>query len=609
MSKKRFFRRGNTIVMVAVCMPLLLGFAALGIDVSMLYSTKAQLQRTADAAALAGALQLGNNKDGNALARSKQAVIDLGVKNEVLGQPLQFDISTDYTSGVTNFDPSTKKYVFDASTVKPNAVKVRARRTADSPSGPVPLFFAHIFGKSWSNLEATATATLIPRDIVFVMDVSGSHAFNSMLVTSKYMEIANRPVWTALWDSQYGPQQFDAQGMPLGPTFGNMRNWGDAVTGGPGVGINPNDPGLLYLPKANWSLTPQFVNQTIVEKGFAPYTANQMMTINQGATDATTYKCRVLIALGIYRYKGTGSSSSGGTIKTTDVETIVPYPSALTNPDTKCGKVGGTWEQMVDYVSTNCTQNGGMAVYDPTNYYWGDTRCQYRFGLKTWLDNILTNYRPATSSPALANSGQQPMTSVTDGVLTSIDIIRDLDSCDYVGTAAFCTQGWNPSTKPGYLSWLTDDFNTVQSQVVKLHAGMWLGATCTAGGIDEGVNVLFGCNSRAYASKVMILLTDGQPNYTKAGANSPATLGNTNTTAYKEAEASADAAAAKGVIIHTVGVGTAATDPTLAAWLKLIATKGKGTYSSATGSIDEYHALLQEIMKSLGGKRPVVLIQ
>src|SRR5258707_13661923 len=46
---------GQTIVLVAVALVSLLGMAALAIDVSTLYVAKGEMQRAADAAALAGA--------------------------------------------------------------------------------------------------------------------------------------------------------------------------------------------------------------------------------------------------------------------------------------------------------------------------------------------------------------------------------------------------------------------------------------------------------------------------------------------------------------------------------------------------------------------------
>src|SRR4029450_13005362 len=54
-AKDRPRERGVVIIYTAFFMLFLLGFVAIGIDVSKLMATRTQLQRTADAAALAGA--------------------------------------------------------------------------------------------------------------------------------------------------------------------------------------------------------------------------------------------------------------------------------------------------------------------------------------------------------------------------------------------------------------------------------------------------------------------------------------------------------------------------------------------------------------------------
>src|SRR5580765_7277098 len=53
--KPRHQHRGTVAPLTVLTMPVLLGFAALAVDIAQLCNTKAELQRAADAAALAGA--------------------------------------------------------------------------------------------------------------------------------------------------------------------------------------------------------------------------------------------------------------------------------------------------------------------------------------------------------------------------------------------------------------------------------------------------------------------------------------------------------------------------------------------------------------------------
>ena len=64
-------RRGQVIVLVAVCMAVLLGAAALSVDGGVLVAEQRRSQATADAAALAGAIELYK-------AYTKNAGVDTG---------------------------------------------------------------------------------------------------------------------------------------------------------------------------------------------------------------------------------------------------------------------------------------------------------------------------------------------------------------------------------------------------------------------------------------------------------------------------------------------------------------------------------------------------
>src|SRR4051794_2300718 len=57
-------RRGNIVAMTAVLMIVLIAFVALAVDVGYLYTVRNELQRSADAAAIAATWEL-INKDGN----------------------------------------------------------------------------------------------------------------------------------------------------------------------------------------------------------------------------------------------------------------------------------------------------------------------------------------------------------------------------------------------------------------------------------------------------------------------------------------------------------------------------------------------------------------
>ena len=64
LSRLRKKQRGSVLVMTAAMLVVLVGLAALVVDLGFLYATRVQLTNMADAAALAGVQELPRNSDG-----------------------------------------------------------------------------------------------------------------------------------------------------------------------------------------------------------------------------------------------------------------------------------------------------------------------------------------------------------------------------------------------------------------------------------------------------------------------------------------------------------------------------------------------------------------
>lgn len=619
-------RRGTVIPLVAASLTVLLGFAALAIDVGRVYDARAELQRTADASAMAAAAELGSSGEGDPLARAKVAATDYAARNEVMNEPLLLDPAADIVFGSASVSPVTGKFVFTAGGPFPNAVRVTARRATGSPSGAVPVLFANILGIESTNVAAAATAVLVPRDIVFVLDLSSSHNDDSSLVHYRLTDVHLREVWASLWDAGLAEQPTEGD-LPAGPYFGNMNTYGTAVTG-PGWDY-ASDPGLVRLKRgAAWNLTADYVSQTLNAKGYGTYTAAEMSVINSctgagtetsttNSTQKANYRRRVRVALGIDRWKsGKPGGQAGGNgdnvIDAGEVVNMIPYPSSTSNPTTKSKKIGGSWDGFIDYVSDiskadTITSDTGLSYvflkYLPSSSYYGNPDLRWRFGLKTLVDYAQDVYEDVGSSPGLTGSPEEPMLSVTTGVQASIDIIQGLEGSDLIGTAAYGTYGYGPADKSSYLNYLTDDMDAVRARVGSMQAGMWTSSTNIAQGIDKGVDVLLNSpNARSHAAKYMILLTDGKANQTRA--NPPTT---NETQARLDTLAAATEARnnhAQKIRIYCVSVGADA-DISL---MDQVAQIGGGEHFHASGDIAEYRQQLQEIFKNLGGRRPVALV-
>ncbi len=150
-SHSRETQRGTAVVLVALVLVVLLGFAALAIDVGRLVVAKQELQVVADAAALAGAARL---RQGMDVGPTTQAAVDVGSGNAVLGESLTLDPDQDVQVGA--WDSETEQIVPWSPAFTDAVVGVTARRAQGSAEGPVPMIFAGLFGLE--SVDVTAWA-------------------------------------------------------------------------------------------------------------------------------------------------------------------------------------------------------------------------------------------------------------------------------------------------------------------------------------------------------------------------------------------------------------------------------------------------------------------
>lgn len=157
---------GAVIVIIAVLTTVLIGFAALAIDIGYLMVTKNELQNVADATALAACRKLGTIYQGMTYEEQQSYVCDpetiksvareVGLKNKAATKWIAIN-DEDIVIGQWPPSPPASPFVNDLN--KPNAVRVKARRD-DKANGFIPTFFAGVFDSYLMSAEATATAAL-----------------------------------------------------------------------------------------------------------------------------------------------------------------------------------------------------------------------------------------------------------------------------------------------------------------------------------------------------------------------------------------------------------------------------------------------------------------
>jgi hypothetical protein len=200
------------LILAAVLLLLLFGLTGLALDWGYVSVVQADLQATADSAALAGVSGLVYSQN-----EARNRAIEYASKNIVDGAPvvlLPGDVEIGLWNAVTHaFTPVGPSE--DA-----HAVKVTAYRTQGRGSA-VGLFFARAIGFQTANVDTTAVAVFGSRDIITVQDLSGSMNDDSMLGTSRLSIDKVRQnlqqIYHELGDPNYGTMQYDPNYIP--PTY------------------------------------------------------------------------------------------------------------------------------------------------------------------------------------------------------------------------------------------------------------------------------------------------------------------------------------------------------------------------------------------------------
>ena len=161
--RNRARRRAATLVLAVFLMVLMLGMVAFAIDVGYIALVRTQLQVAADSSAMAAAAAMTlPQSEMVATARQYAGYHQGGGKNVQL-------TASDVEYGT--WDATSRR--FTASPTPGNAIRVTARRDASS-GGNASLFFGAVFNRLSFSSKASAVAMANPRDIAFVVDLSGS---------------------------------------------------------------------------------------------------------------------------------------------------------------------------------------------------------------------------------------------------------------------------------------------------------------------------------------------------------------------------------------------------------------------------------------------------
>ena len=255
--KARHQRRGAIIVLAAMCMIIVAVMLAFTVDLGLLLSARTEMQRSADAAALAGAWEMVSDDavrgNTDAIERAaREMAANFAAMNQVIQTKPYLDIEEDIELGYLANPSNHNERLSFPDPSKYNTVQVIVQYSAEKNT-PISLFFAPLIGIHSADLTVTAAATFSGNGTAGfrVTDETGNSTLLPFVVKSSDWEAfinGNGPDnWTV--DPVTGavtPGQDGISEMSMFPTVESR---------GGGAQITPGNFGTIDLGNTNNSAT------------------------------------------------------------------------------------------------------------------------------------------------------------------------------------------------------------------------------------------------------------------------------------------------------------------------------------------------------------------
>jgi Flp pilus assembly protein TadG len=491
--------RGAILLLTVLLIVVLLGMVAFAVDLGYLMMAKTQLQAAADSAALAAAGTMG----GQSQTIATNAAKSFAAQNLVGTQPVQL-ASSDITYGT--WDKTTHTFTAISSGLS-NAAKVTARAESTT-SGAIPLFFGRIFNLYSVNLRASATATCNPRDICFVVDLSGSmnndtDPNNTGSIDPIYPGVGTTMMQNIYSDFGYGtyPGTSEAVGKPF--NVSSIASLSSAT--GP---LSKTTSQTVKIGSTNYS-----------------YTVPTLYRIKSSDSSSTRTKKAYSWVMDQQLRGLTGVAAPG------------LMPAAKPTPNSTDTNNYNYW---FAYLSGN-SSSIGYKSYMSYMMYYGRTQPTST----STLYSPLSLGNPPGSNPDCPSISDTPLEGGSFNfpprempthasrlaIIDALQIIKqrnqnitDSSQCDWVSIVTF-----DLTSNVTVLHTLDNNYDAAMQDCTKMQAcNDNVSCTSTETGFIKAINLLTSSPARSGANKVVVLLTDGKPNLYSSSSGTISNNENTN---------------------------------------------------------------------------------
>jgi len=514
-------RRAVTLVFFVAMLVVVFAMVAFALDIGQIVLVRTELQVAADAAAIGAASKLGvSYEEVYSVARNIAGRHQAG--NKALEVP-----EADVEIGI--WDATRRTFIPNPDRIG-NAVRVTAYRD-EAHSGEVPLCFARIFNVLSYKISASAVAMASPRDIAFVVDLSGS------------MNDDSEPCWaTDAINQKFAPDGYPTIGSELMQRIFEDFNFGSC-------------PGTLEYVGAPWGVAQDKYAYANLTKNGGPLTASTIPSayrITSSDNEATRKRKAYSIII--------------------DQQLARIMPQALPTPNSATNYA--YWEKYLDYMMTSVNVKSGTGsppknrgtippnqapdilndFYNPNTTLYPSasrpTAYQNRLGYLTYVQfmmdygrdlpptgNIYTplscyssfcvRHDEATAGGSFSfPAREQPTHAARRAIIAAINVIRernelieDPDQRDWVSIVSYdALVNGGPVIRQS----LTGDYQQAMETCTDLQAvaDSYSGSTATDAGLIMAKQHIRstqeGGEGRRGTDKVVVLLTDGKPNLTVA---------------------------------------------------------------------------------------------
>ena len=548
-------RRGIFIALAALCLVAAMTFVGMSVDLGMITVTKTRMQAAADSAALAASQEIvvairAAGQAGETDVQTIQAIAAADARAMAAHvcdlNGFYIDPATDVILGSRLLAEDGESFVEIWGSPPYNMVKVTIRKTNSDKTAPdakLPLSFAPGQDARSHTLTAEATAFIESRDIVAILDYSGSMAYDSLIhsatinrMSLSQVESSLDEIWDALvastvgFSNDSGTMKFPSGGLGRIDSYEGFYIGSNSVnTVFDALELGGDGEGARFYNKNNYK-------KFMVELGPGTYNLNDM----SGSLDDKINSFRVpdgyTVTLWDLENEGgwqygpvTSDVSSMGGGYNNDAEWIVisdsagsdgyvPFPQEgkTSSGGTLKGKPSGStsesmWKDYIEFVMTDSTLN--------TYGY------RKKYGYRTLMHYLIYRRMMNHESEDLWRAPIYPHHAVKDGMSMFAEFLDNLGYGDNIGLVTYATTSlrqtglWDDGTEVTVDlngEHLTDNYDAIDTIQRHKQPGHYNRATGIGYGLEDAIQLIEE-QGRYGAQKSVLLMTDGQPNQYPSG--------------------------------------------------------------------------------------------